>query len=85
VRKPGCPHLLITTHNSGITPQGVTVIAKKANKKTIYLVMPEYESKTNTCFEYESKTIPEYESKRRRCVNTSLRRCLNTSLKEDDA
>jgi hypothetical protein len=23
------PHLLITTHNSGITPQGVTVIATK--------------------------------------------------------
>ncbi len=29
VRKPGKNHLLITTHNSGITPQGVTVIAKK--------------------------------------------------------
>ena len=29
VRKPGVPHLLITTHNSGITPQGVTVIATK--------------------------------------------------------
>jgi len=29
VRKPGMPHLLISTHNSGITPQGVTVIAKK--------------------------------------------------------
>ena len=28
-RKPGKNHLLITTHNSGITPQGVTVIAKK--------------------------------------------------------
>ena len=28
-RKAGCPHLLISTHNSGITPQGVTVIAKK--------------------------------------------------------
>lgn len=29
VRKPSKNHLLITTHNSGITPQGVTVIAKK--------------------------------------------------------
>jgi len=29
VRKSGHPNLLITTHNSGITPQGVTVVAKK--------------------------------------------------------
>jgi hypothetical protein len=28
VRKPNSPYLLITTHNSGITPQGVTVIKK---------------------------------------------------------
>ena len=28
VRKPNSPYLLITTHNSGITPQGVTVVKK---------------------------------------------------------
>jgi hypothetical protein len=29
VRKPGVPHLLITTHNSGITPQGVKTYEKR--------------------------------------------------------
>ena len=32
-RKRGHPNLLITTHNSGITPQGVTVIKKSAARK----------------------------------------------------